>query len=250
MPSASPCTLVLLLRNGVEVSEYRLKGAGVTTIGRNGADIAFPEDDLIADVHAAVIADDAGYVVEDRGSAQGVFVQPASTRVVELDTETVLRIGQQWLVLGGRDSPTSLTHFNSAGQRCAAYPLAEGTTIVGRESPGITIAPNDAALSRRHLAVTLKLGRLAVRDLGSMNGTQLKVRGRFRLGDGDRVFAGRQVLRFDDERRRRASQLPPGARPPPKPNQRGPSPGPRPGRSRNKRFASRSLCLRNPRGPS
>jgi ferredoxin len=28
----------------------------------------------------------------------------------------------------------------------------------------------------------------------------VKVRGRFRLGDGDRIFAGRQVLRFDDER--------------------------------------------------
>jgi ferredoxin len=93
-----------------------------------------------------------------------------------------------------------LTHYDASGQRLGSYPVKEGATIVGRESPDITIARDDPSLSRRHFAVVLKQGRLQLKDLGSANGIQVRVKSPFRLQDGDRILVGHQVLRFDDAR--------------------------------------------------
>jgi ferredoxin len=71
--------------------------------------------------------------------------------------------------------------------------------MVGRQSPDVTIAPDDGSLSRRHVAFTLQDGRVSVKDLGSANGTFIKVSGEMRLEDDDRLHMGGQVLQFSDE---------------------------------------------------
>ena len=186
--SGAACRLIAVLPNGL------------TTIGRLGTDIVFADDPAMSDVHAVVLGGPDGYMIGDKGSAQGVFVQPSGGRAIEINQGTIIRAGQQWLVVTEQRGAMVLTHYSEAGDRLGGYSLKEGPNIVGRESPDITVARDDASFSRRHFALTLKQGRLELKDLGSANGTYLKIRALFRLADGDKVLVGRQVLRFDDER--------------------------------------------------
>ncbi len=79
------------------------------------------------------------------------------------------------------------------------YPLREGATVVGRQSPDVTIASTDGMLSRRHL-VFVRSGRdVSVKDLGSANGTQVAIAVPLPLKDGDRLIFGQQVMQFRDE---------------------------------------------------
>jgi ferredoxin len=127
--------------------------------------------------------------------------QADADRSVELERGAVIRAGRQWLVVGDRTSDTTVVHYNEAGARMGSFVLKPGVTVVGRESPDVTIAPGDAALSRRHLALTLEKNVIAVKDLGSANGTQVKVSRPMRLRSGDRILVGQQVLEFRDDRR-------------------------------------------------
>jgi len=52
----------------------------------------------------------------------------------------------------------------------------------------------DSTLSRRHLSLSADAGRLLLRDLGSRNGTFVKVEGAWPLHDGDQLWLGNQVL--------------------------------------------------------
>lgn len=198
-PTVAPYRLVSILPSGVEANEFALKSEGATTIGRQGADVAFPEDLSLSDVHASIVAGPDGYRVRDEGSAAGVFLKPGGGRQVELPPGAILRVGRQWLVLGDDTGRPSLMHYDAAGQRTGVHELKPGNTIIGRQSPDLTIAPDDGSLSRRHVAAVVQDGRVSVKDLGSGNGTYIKVSSPMLLSDGDRLHLGRQVLQFTDE---------------------------------------------------
>lgn len=197
---APRCALVSILSSGVEANEFPLKSEGVTTVGRQGADIAFQDDPTLGNVHAAVLAKDGVYYVQDDESKGDVLLQPTADRTIELERGAVVRAGRQWLVVGSKTSATSLVHYDEAGQRRASFELKDGLTVIGRQSPDLTIAPDDSSLSRRHLALTVKSGRVSVKDLGSANGTQVRVSSPMRLSDGDRIVLGQQLLEFRDDR--------------------------------------------------
>ena len=196
----SSCSLVAILPSGVEANEYALKADGATTIGRN-ADVSFPQDAALADVHFTIVPTEGRYVLQYEGTESGMLFQADADRSVELERGAVIRAGRQWLVVGDRTSDTTVVHYNEVGARMGSFVLKPGVTVVGRESPDVTIAPMDAALSRRHLALTLESNVVAVKDLGSANGTQVKVSRPMRLRNGDRIMAGQQVLEFRDDQR-------------------------------------------------
>jgi pSer/pThr/pTyr-binding forkhead associated (FHA) protein/thioredoxin reductase/ferredoxin len=195
-----PFRLVSILPSGVEANEYRLNANGSTTIGRQGADVAFPEDLGLSDIHARIVGEGDNYSVRDEGSAEGVFLQPGGGRAVEVPAGGIIRAGRQWLVVGEDPSRPTLVHYDSSGRRLAKYELKAATTMFGRQSPDVTIAPDDGSLSRRHLAAMVHDGRISVKDLGSGNGTYVKVVGDMPLMHGDRLHISRQVLQFTDER--------------------------------------------------
>ncbi len=197
--AASIYRLVSILPSGVEANEYTIKTDGPTTIGRQGSDVAFPEDLGLSDIHASIIPAPDGYRVRDEGSAEGVYVRPAEGRQVPVDPGTILRVGRQWLVVGEDPTRPGLSHYDSGGQLIARHDLKQGNTILGRQSPDVTIAPEDGSISRRHLAVVVSGLRVAVKDLGSGNGTYIKVGKPMLLMHGDQLHLGRQVLQFTDE---------------------------------------------------
>jgi thioredoxin reductase/pSer/pThr/pTyr-binding forkhead associated (FHA) protein/ferredoxin len=246
------CRLVSILPSGIEANEFALNPIGATTVGRQGADVVFPEDLTLSDIHARIIGSADGYVVRDEGSAEGVFLQPARNRLVLLDPGAIIRAGRQWLVIGEDKSRPTVMHYDSSGRRIGRHELKQGSTMVGRQSPDITIAPDDGSLSRRHCAFVVQDGTIGVKDLGSGNGTYVKVAGATKLAHGDRLHMGRQVLQFTDEQkisepksditldtsfyaRRPGAQSPPApapaaAPPPPAPAPPRPAPPPPPPR--------------------
>jgi pSer/pThr/pTyr-binding forkhead associated (FHA) protein/thioredoxin reductase/ferredoxin len=191
--------LISILQSGIEANEFPIKADGPTTIGRHGADVSFPEDLQLSDIHASIIPGPEGYRVRDEGSAEGVYVRPVEGRQVSVDPGSILRVGRQWLVVGDDVSRPALLHYDGAGQLLARLDLKPGTTIVGRQSPDVTIAPEDGSVSRRHLAVTVQGTAVSIKDLGSGNGTYLKVGRPMLLAHGDHLHLGRQVLQFTDE---------------------------------------------------
>jgi len=194
------CALVSILPSGVEANEYPLKTDGSTSVGRN-ADVSFPQDPALSDVHVVIVATGGKYVLQDQATEAGVLFQSDLERSLELDRGAVIRAGRQWLVVGDRKRANTVVHYNESGQRIAQFELKEGPTVVGRQSPDVTIAPDDGSLSRRHFSLTYKGGTVVMKDLGSANGTQVRVSAPMRLRDGDRIMLGQQVLEFRDDRK-------------------------------------------------
>jgi pSer/pThr/pTyr-binding forkhead associated (FHA) protein len=67
---------------------------------------------------------------------------------------------------------------------------------VGREVGDIVI-PTDGFISGRHCVFALQQGQPTLADLGSSNGTYIRVRGEAEVGHGDFVLVGNQMLRVE-----------------------------------------------------
>jgi pSer/pThr/pTyr-binding forkhead associated (FHA) protein len=81
------------------------------------------------------------------------------------------------------------------------FHLRRAETVIGRES-GDIVFTDDPFLSRRHAALRMYdsaggTRRFALADLGSSNGTFLRIRNEVRLRYGDHFRIGQQLLRFD-----------------------------------------------------
>ena len=191
-----PAVLVRLLGREVEAEQYGLLTNRDTSIGRRECDICFKEDTSLADRHATVRPDGDGFVVRNESSGDGVFLHLTDGSGRTVAPGTVGRVGAQWVVFGSRDDPLRLMHHDARGRRVGQHRLREGTQILGRAAPDITLTTTDMSLSRRHASVVVTGGTVYVRDLNSANGTFLKVDGVARLAEGDVLRLGHQTLRF------------------------------------------------------
>jgi len=188
--------LVRLLGGGVEAEEYPLGDSESMTIGGAGADIAIDGDSLLSGIHATISRQGDDYYVESIGEASAAFLRVGEKRAVELPPGAVVRAGRQWLVFGDENDRRSFTHYDQRGRLIGRHELPGETTIVGRQSPNITLSDSDLSLSRRHLVLSIKSAVPTVRDLKSGNGTFLKIDRPTKLEDGDEFGLGRQVLRL------------------------------------------------------
>jgi predicted component of type VI protein secretion system len=82
------------------------------------------------------------------------------------------------------------------GMRGGAYPLKEGDNLLGREQGDITF-PTDGFVSGRHAVLTVRKEQLMVRDVGSSNGTFIRLTGPTFVDNGDHFLMGRQLLRVE-----------------------------------------------------
>ncbi len=201
--------LIRILPGGTEEDELPIASDSVFTIGRDGCDASFPSDTLLASRHASISKTDEGFFLRDDGSTTGVFLRVPSRRKLELAPGDLLRAGRQFLLIGrketARQSPNqanlSLTHFDAEGHELATHPIPEGTIVLGRQAPDLTLDPGDSTLSRRQLAITGTGGdRALVKDLKSVNGTYLRVRSAMLIQHGDQFRVGQQLFTFSLDR--------------------------------------------------
>jgi pSer/pThr/pTyr-binding forkhead associated (FHA) protein len=89
-----------------------------------------------------------------------------------------------------------LTLVRSDGSAGSTRALEHGALVCGRSEGDLRLA-DDPTVSPRHARFTLAGGVLRVEDLGSLNGTFLRIDGPRRISVGEELRVGRQVLRLE-----------------------------------------------------
>jgi pSer/pThr/pTyr-binding forkhead associated (FHA) protein len=181
------------------------------TCGTRG-DIPLEDDPFVAATQARFFLTGGRLAVEDVGGGNGIFLRLHKEH--ELTTGGELRLGRQRLVLepvpamgaasGGEmiwGSPDvgyrfRLIQILEGGTRGAAFVLKDGENLLGRESGDITF-PTDGFVSGRHAVLQVRQHRLFVRDIGSSNGTFLRLSAPTALENGDHLLIGRELLRIE-----------------------------------------------------
>ncbi|MCA2981120.1 MAG: FHA domain-containing protein [Myxococcaceae bacterium] len=183
----------------------------VMLCGRTG-DLPIPDDPFVADTQMRLFFSGQRLAVEDVGGGNGVFTRLRSEREVAIGGE--VRLGRQRLVVEpvpalapGEDGATAwgspdsgfrfrLVQLMEGGLRGSAYPLKEGDNQIGRELGDITF-PTDGFVSGRHAVLHVAPERAVIRDLGSSNGTFLRLGAPAFVDNGDQFLIGRQLVRVE-----------------------------------------------------
>ena len=209
--SATPARLVLVRHDGLPGASHPLDRE-VTICGRRDGDLLIPEDGSVSPRHAAITVREGRIRVEDLGSTSGTFLRLRTPRSLTFGDE--IRLGRQLLRLEPMPRPTvtaatgtpwgsadpgyraRLVQLLEGGGLGEVIPLRTGASTIGRES-GEVAFPGDRYVSGRHARVDVGEAAVTLTDLGSSNGTFLRVNGPTEIGPGDQVLLGMQLLRVE-----------------------------------------------------
>ena len=202
--------LVLINPDGSEGATYQLTD-GVSQIGRNTGRM-FGGDAYLSPVHATFSFDAEGCTIRDEQSLNGVYVRIARDVPVKLGSSDIFRIGQEIIRYEaiapadafdgveamGSPNPGLLGRLSLVIGRSTignAYTIASDGMHIGRER-GDVIFPEDGYVSGLHCRIHHDGTGVVLTDVGSSNGTFLRVRGERRLVSGDLLLLGQQLFRL------------------------------------------------------
>jgi pSer/pThr/pTyr-binding forkhead associated (FHA) protein len=207
--------LVAVRRDGSDGESYPLAGEQID-IGRTEGDLHF-EDPHLAPRHARISMRAGQYVLSPLEVRNGVYrrikepteLSDGHTILVgkqvlrfELltDVEKTLRPAMEHgILLFGTPlkSPWGrLRQISSAGTSRDIFHLTRSDLVIGREQ-GDVVFSDDEFMSRRHAMLQFRNGRTTVSDLGSSNGTYVRLTGQHILGAGEMIRLGDELLRFE-----------------------------------------------------
>jgi pSer/pThr/pTyr-binding forkhead associated (FHA) protein len=205
--------LTLIRGDGEDGVAFTLAGTDHIA-GRGDCPISFPDDPFLSPMHANFRYANGQLVVRDEGSLNGVFVR--ITGSVTIEAGTTILVGEQVLTCTAAPQPEDLpdaegTYYSASMMRTATmeivqqlrggasgwvYRLTGDKVTMGREGNDINFA-EDPFISGRHAQLSLSGGVLSVTDLGSRNGTFVRITREHTLKHGDYVFLGQQLLRVE-----------------------------------------------------
>jgi pSer/pThr/pTyr-binding forkhead associated (FHA) protein len=210
---AARAKLTLIRGDGEDGVSFTLAGQEHLA-GRGECPISFPDDPFLSPKHANFIYADRELVVRDEKSLNGIYVR--ITGKADLAAGGTVLVGEQVLVVTPAKPPEDVpdaegTYYSTSIQRPATLevrqqlrggvggwvfrPNGEVVTL-GREGNDINF-PDDPFISGKHAELRLAGGVLSVTDLGSRNGTFVRIDGQRVLKHGDYVFLGQQLLRVE-----------------------------------------------------
>ncbi len=204
--------LILIRGEGMEGVSYQLEG-DEHEVGRAGQ-VQFADDPTVSERHANFFYRDGALVVRDEASTNGVFVRVRGP--VRVDDGDMIIAGDQVLRVERSPVPDATpdadnTVFYGSPRGASVFRItqmlsggapgitvcARGTSLqVGREGADLNF-PSDSLLSVAHLRIEDTGDGLQLTDLGSRNGTFLRIRAEHELVHGDYVFIGRKLLRVE-----------------------------------------------------
>jgi pSer/pThr/pTyr-binding forkhead associated (FHA) protein len=215
---SSPVSVMLTLldRAGTTLHQYPLTRP-VTSLGRLGADLTFPDDPYLSPLHAQIV-NAAGQVrVRDLGSRNGTWLfidQPHRLT----DADNVLIGGQMFRfrrlgypgprppeqdatrrmgsLIPGADI-ASLTQLRSDGSGRDVVHLSPGRTVTMGREQGDWQFPYDPSMSSLHASVRSEDADFVITDMGSRNGIAIAIRGEPLLRSGSRILVGDQLLKVE-----------------------------------------------------
>lgn len=214
--SATPngrAKLTLIRGDGEDGIAFALAGEEHVA-GRDDCHICFADDPYVSPIHCTFLYRGTQLIVRDEHAANGVFVRLSEP--VPLTAHTQFLVGEQ--VLSARCvakledvAESDGTYYSASMPRPAKIELHQHLRggLVGRvqrfDTDQVTIGReqnlvnfgDDPFISGRHAEVQLVNGQLILRDVGSRNGTFLRIAGEHVLKHGDFVFVGQQLLRVE-----------------------------------------------------
>lgn len=213
--AAEGAQLVVIRPDGSEGDRFALADTE-TTIGRAHPSPIFAQDPFLSPRHCTFVLRQGQLLVRDESSLNGVFVRIKAE--VELFHGDMFRIGQELLsfeemsqmrpVLPGAGDGTIVMGSPARGTwgRVSAvvaldthgsvWTLRKPEVIIGRER-GDIVFPEDGFVSGSHCNVSMRSGRYFLVDLGSSNGTYLRIKGEGLLGGGDLILLGQQLFKIE-----------------------------------------------------
>src|SRR5215470_15034670 len=207
--------LVLIKGDGLDGVSFTLAGKEHVA-GRVEGPLLFQDDPFLSPRHANFYYKEDKLVVSDLRSANGVYVRIRGpmllgTGDVFLIGEQVLRIettspetaglgpdedGTYVFASPRRASRMRLVQTLRGGEVGLIYRATSEIVTIGRDANDINF-PDDPFISGRHAQVTFGDAGMLLTDLGSKNGTFLRIRQDTSLSHGDYVFMGQQLLRVE-----------------------------------------------------
>jgi pSer/pThr/pTyr-binding forkhead associated (FHA) protein/RNA polymerase subunit RPABC4/transcription elongation factor Spt4 len=207
----------LILIRGTEGADglsYLLQGTEHIA-GTTDAQIPFPTDPWISPRHANFFYRSEKLLVRDEGSVNGVYLRvrqptPLKPGAHFLCGEQVFRLDATPKDSSGPDpdqtyfysspkrpSPFRVVQVLAGGTDGMVYCARENVVQIGRENADMNF-PDDVFMSGSHAKVELSAdGQFSLVDLGSRNGTYVRLAQERELGHGDYVFIGHQLLRVE-----------------------------------------------------
>jgi pSer/pThr/pTyr-binding forkhead associated (FHA) protein len=213
MQTPGKAKLILIKGEGMDGISYHLNSTEHLA-GRLEGAILFTEDKWLSPKHANFYYQDEKLVVRDEGSVNGIFVCMRET--ISVQDGALFMAGEQLLKIERiseyDDEPNEDgTYFFSSPRREPTFRVIQvlegggcgmivhakdGKVEIGREGGDMNF-PNDPYISSRHLRVEMEGNAIRIVDLGSKNGTYLKISGETALAHGDYLFLGKQLLRVE-----------------------------------------------------
>jgi pSer/pThr/pTyr-binding forkhead associated (FHA) protein/RNA polymerase subunit RPABC4/transcription elongation factor Spt4 len=205
--------LTLIRGDGEDGVSFTLAGQEHLA-GRGDCPISFPDDPFLSPTHANFIYTNGRLSVRDMDSLNGIYVRITGT--AELAAGSTVLVGEQVLRVAPAPQPDDVpdadgTYFSASMPRPAqlevqqhlrggapgwVFRLESDHASVGREGNDINF-PDDPFISGKHAELRIADGVLSVSDLGSRNGTFVRVAQERNLEHGDYVFLGQQLLRVE-----------------------------------------------------
>jgi pSer/pThr/pTyr-binding forkhead associated (FHA) protein len=211
-PAAAGLRLTALRADGSEVGSVSITEG--QAIGRDTGSI-FSEDNYLSPTHAVFTRQGTRVLVQDAGSLNGVYLRLRANTPWRLRWGDVFRVGQQILRLesleGGDQYSDDVRHFGSPNP---GY-IARLSLVIGRDTTGNAflipkdgfhlgrergnaLFAEDGYVSGLHCQLTVDLeSAIWLTDLGSSNGSFVRLKQQQPVAAGDILLMGQQLFRVD-----------------------------------------------------
>jgi hypothetical protein len=201
--------LVLIRSDGSDGGLHPLVD-GTNLVGRGQGPLLDP-DAFLSPRHAEIVISGSGAVVRDLHSLNGVFVRLLQEE--EIGPGAIFRLGQELLRFDAIPPPQPLedgteimgspnpgfwgrlTVIVGRDVDGSAFPLFGDGVVLGRER-GDILFPEDGYVSGTHARLSYRDGRFYLSDLGSSNGTFLRIRGERPVRAGTFLLMGQQLFKL------------------------------------------------------
>ena len=211
---ASGIILTALRADGSEAGTFRMPDAPVVSVGRDTGSI-FAGDSYLSPRHATFSKRAGQLYIKDEGSLNGVYLKVRPNEPCLLEFGDVFRIGQEIIrfeeLKGQGKSPDGVERFGSPAKgyigRLAlvigrdttgnSFPVPERGVHCGRERGDILFS-EDGYVSGLHCRIARGPdGRVYLTDVGSSNGTFIRLRAERAVAGTDILLMGQQLFRID-----------------------------------------------------
>ncbi|NRA32480.1 MAG: FHA domain-containing protein [Polyangiaceae bacterium] len=211
---ASSILLTALRADGSEAGTYPLPDGDTVPVGRDTGSI-FAGDSYLSPRHATFLRREGSLSIKDEGSLNGVYLKVQPQVPCLLEFGDIFRIGQEIVrfeaLNGQADDSDGVRRLGSPSNgyigRLAlvvgrdttgnAFPIPDTGVHCGRERGDILFS-EDGYVSGLHCRIAPEAdGKVYLTDVGSSNGTFVRLKNEHQITSGDVLLMGQQLFRVD-----------------------------------------------------